>query len=462
MKDIKKKKIVIVVLVIIGIIFIGLGIYLDYIKKDDNIDSNKNNIVDGEKNNNSNNNENEAKDDESILEVYESSDKKYKLTIIDKNNKDEYNKAKKEFSGELNNDNSDITYGYLNNEVIRINDVVKEDDTYAIVRGEYLPSVIDGMCGSTITIMYNKKTKELEIPVDAEDKFYLCVYDISFEKINDIYYFLYYYVDGGPDYGDAIYNDKWIKLGYAKRNNIKSDNDGIYVYENKNLTGDLIKYDNNGNKKINDSNSEENDKKIELTGNIDDCTISTIKDVNIVLKNTKNNNDRITSDVYINNKFSSSISYYSNPYNECDWIRNSGWRPDEIDNNYLLISFANEAAMEIDFYLFNKNGKFITDFEALRKKYDYYLSITKNDNGGLLAYYHGDNGRVMDDEPFTNAYCNLKRKPTDAFLITEHISIVNDELKVDSVEKITWEEAYLCKDGNTEDCGDINDIVCDN
>ena len=43
----KKKKIVIVVLLVIGILFIGLGIYLGYIKKDDNVDSNKNNIVDG-------------------------------------------------------------------------------------------------------------------------------------------------------------------------------------------------------------------------------------------------------------------------------------------------------------------------------------------------------------------------------------------------------------------------------
>ena len=54
MKDIKKKKIVIVALLVIGILLIGLGIYLIFIKKDEGVVDNNSNIID----NNSTNKDN--------------------------------------------------------------------------------------------------------------------------------------------------------------------------------------------------------------------------------------------------------------------------------------------------------------------------------------------------------------------------------------------------------------------
>ena len=219
-----------------------------------------NDVVD---NSNTNQNETHNNDSKQLNNsvTYKSNDGKYKLTIIDKSDTTNYNKALNEFkngyekyhgNGEYINRNI-LSYGYLNNKVIEINEIVKEDETYAIVKGEYLPSVINGMCGSTITIMYNKKAKTLEIPVDAEDKFYLCTNDLSFEKINNNYYFLYYYVDdvkfidGVESNPSKIYTDKWKQLGYVIRNNIKYDKDGIYVYNNGELNGGTLKYDFNGN-----------------------------------------------------------------------------------------------------------------------------------------------------------------------------------------------------------------------
>ena len=187
-----------------------------------------------------------------------------------------------------------------------------------------------------------------------------------------------------------------------------------------------------------------------------ECDIKSVKGTNISLKNQKNDNGRITTDVYINNNYSSNISYYTSPYNDCESID-----VEEIDDDYFLIRFANEAAMFTNFYLFNKNGKFVTNFENWYKKYDsnveYLLWVGKNENGGLSVNYYSDWFETSID----SAYCEAKAKPEDNYSIEENVSIVNGELKTDSVKKTTWKEKYLCKDGNTEYCGNINDVICE-
>lgn len=257
----KKKNILIGVMACIIVILIGVCVYLAFFRKNDvkpNIDSNVSENDVKRRDNKNQNKENNVKtlnlfeevnndyNDFLSTETYKSNDGKYTLKIIGKNT-DEYNKAMNEYKngyekkeGKYDNKNV-LTYGYLNNAVIEITKVIKEDDTYARLTANYMPNDFEGMCGSTIYIMYNKKTNELEIPVDAEDKFYLCTRDLSFVKINNNYFFLYFYVDA---YGavSAIYNTDWEKIGYISRNNIKYDNEGIYVYEDEELKGNVFKY----------------------------------------------------------------------------------------------------------------------------------------------------------------------------------------------------------------------------
>ena len=91
-----------------------------------------------------------------------------------------------------------------------------------------------------------KSENEIEILVDAEDKFYLCIYDLDFIKINNNYFFLYYYIDM-PNTASAIYTKDWKKIGYISRNSIKYDNEGIYFYTNDELNGKESKYNFNVN-----------------------------------------------------------------------------------------------------------------------------------------------------------------------------------------------------------------------
>ena len=226
--------------------------------------------------------------------------------------------------------------------------------------------------------------------------------------------------------------------------------------------GDNIVVENSNNNKVKNedkipnTNVIENEEQEKKNDETVDCNITSIKGTNISLKNKKNDNGRITTDVYINNNYSTNVYYYTSPYNNCESID-----IEEIDNDYFLIKFANEAAMYTNFYLFNKNGKFITDFKDWYKKYnsnlDYLLWVGKNENGGLAVNYYSDWFETSID----NAYCEAKAKPDDNYSIEEKVNIVNDELKTDSIKKTTWKEQYMCKDGNTADCGNIEDVVCE-
>jgi len=195
----------------------------------------------------------------------------------------------------------------------------------------------------------------------------------------------------------------------------------------------------------------------EVGEKVEDCSFTPIKGVTIALKNSLNNNGRISSDVYINEKLSSRVSYNENIVNGCESIDKEEI---EVGSDYLLFRFEGES-MYTDFYLFNKNGKFISDFSELRKKYN-NIWIGKNDNGSRLDFSYfatrGMEGSIGD------VFCELKVRPkaTDIYSITGNLKIENDKLIEENVKKINWEEAYKCNGENADDCGNINDIVCDN
>ncbi len=193
-------------------------------------------------------------------------------------------------------------------------------------------------------------------------------------------------------------------------------------------------------------------------GNIPNCAINYLKDTKIELKNIKAVNSVITSDVYINGIFSKNISYYVSPYNYC-----LAYEPRELKKDYFILDFFwGDIPLPYYTYLFNKNGTYITDFKEWKRKYDgkYGLgSIQGSDKSDLSIVYNINEGMEMD---LVESYCELEAKPDDIFSIVEYIDIENDELKVINVDKTTWKEAYLCEDGQEEDCGDITKIDCSN
>lgn len=197
-----------------------------------------------------------------------------------------------------------------------------------------------------------------------------------------------------------------------------------------------------------------------------DCSFSPIKDVNIIFKNSKTEGQRKISDIYINNKFSSSVSYDDIPYNGCNEEYNIKENIIKINDNYFLVFFYNEAAVPGDYYLFNINGKFITDFKKFRDEYDLPFDVGKNNNGGLTIYRYADDGSedCLIDNEFERCisidYCDLKAKPGDLYSVVERIDIVDDKLIVKDTKKVTWEEAYKCENNPSTDCGDINNVAC--
>ncbi len=180
------------------------------------------------------------------------------------------------------------------------------------------------------------------------------------------------------------------------------------------------------------------------------CTITSIKDTKIELKNPKvivdDESDYVVeSELYINGKYSRKVSY--NWENTCDSFDIS-----EIDNNHFLLRIVSESIYK-DFYLFNKDGKFISDFSEWRKKYDtIWVGI---DDGKFVLEHQAGFLEAMDE-----TYCELKAKPTDISRTTEYLSIENDEIKVKDVKNTTWEEEFgECYDGSST-CVDINKIDC--
>ena len=196
---------------------------------------------------------------------------------------------------------------------------------------------------------------------------------------------------------------------------------------------------------------------IEDEKEIEDCVISRIDGFDIVLKDRKRikeyYNTKVMSDLYINNKFAGNISLFDNPYNSCESLS-----IELVNNNYILIREANEGAMYTSAYLYSNEAKLITDFKDISNKYDKYSIVAIPEKGNLVIYYLADYGF---ETSLKDAYCEVKAEPNDYYKIIETIVIENDEMMIDETQKITWEEAYKCKDDNSSDCGNIYDIKCE-
>ncbi len=222
----------------------------------------------------------------------------------------------------------------------------------------------------------------------------------------------------------------------------------IYNKESSKIDMEIIKKKHNNRQNVvNDSQVDEED----LYGtdrDIADCNITYIKGIVFELKNTKANNGEISSDVYINNNFSKRITYSDNAYNKCNEIEIL-----EIDNNYILTRFVSEIFYST-FYLFNKNGTFISDFSEYTGKYDIKYSIPfvyKSDNGVLAIDYISDS---YSEATLEDSYCYIKPKLADLYSVTEYIKVENDEMKTYDTKKTTWEEEM-----EKEEI-DLNDIIC--
>ena len=267
-------------------------------------------------------------------------------------------------------------------------------------------------------------------------------------------------------------------LGFVNHNKDKESNQNQIVNDEKETkeekTNNIENNTNEGEKQnqIVDDNSvdtteeesddEEDDEESDLLS-IDSCEISSIKGVNVALKNTKKKGEyELSSDVYINDKLSGSVTYLNHSDNTCKKINKNVL---EINNGYFLFRFSSELHSFSDYFLFGNNGKYITNFEELQKKYSYSndsslfytINVEKNNNGSLLIKYS-----TYRETEFLDVYCENKLKPEDIYEINETVSVIDDKLVVDNIEKITYEEAYKCKDGNTDDCGDISKTKCNN
>ena len=189
--------------------------------------------------------------------------------------------------------------------------------------------------------------------------------------------------------------------------------------------------------------------------NYESCEIYKSSDVSIMLKNINRNDDFINADVYINEVFSHAIKFHNVEYNFQSYIDIN-----LLQNNYFIMRFANEAAMYDIFYLFNNEGKFITDFEEERKQHnsDWFNILVENDE--LILNY---NLYYFGEEPIKFEYCESNSKPTDNYMIIKKANINNNKLNIYETKNITWEEAYKCssEDQDTQFCGNIYEVVCE-
>ena len=201
---------------------------------------------------------------------------------------------------------------------------------------------------------------------------------------------------------------------------------------------------------------------MEIDDSIPDCKITNIKGTEIELKNSVATNYSVLSDIYINGNFSSKIKYEKGPYTEC-----SSLQAEKIDNEYFLISFPiGDVPTHSYNYLFNKNGKYITDFKEWDKKYagtkgfeNVHGEAYVEENGKLEIDYYA--GEALIERSLDEEYCELKAKPDDIYSIIEYVSISNDKLNITNIKKVSWKEAYLCEDDEVDNCGDISKVNCD-
>ncbi len=263
---------------------------------------------------------------------------------------------------------------------------------------------------------------------------------------------------------NKVQEDNNIEIDNTIDNNIDENNEYEQTNENANITDEnstieeVIENEDDTEEDIgNEDNLDDSDDDCVVKKN-KECNLNVIGGTKVTLKNTRGEKGRVTSDLYINDKFSKSISYYDICYNNCDSIiDNEGLF--EVSDDYFIISFSGEGATSTDNYLFNKNGKFISNFEEWNKKYDLY-SVSEDGEGGIIISSSVDYGF---EQSISESYCELKAKPTDVYETHEYLSIKDDKLSVVDIVKINWSDAYKCDYSCTEntcDCGDIRKVKC--
>lgn len=223
---------------------------------------------------------------------------------------------------------------------------------------------------------------------------------------------------------------------------------GIYGFINRN------KY--NDNKNVTSNKIEEDVSSIEDKNygvfidscNEKDCELYKDNNVLVNLKNISKELDTYSCDVYINNKFSYKIK-------DCG----DNLILEKINDGF-LIKVASEGFFSY-FYLFSDSGNYISDFsEEMKKDKNHYVRLYVENNELKINTAQ----LVFDGEEdlIKASYCKLEASPTDIFETTNYYKINDNKLEIYKVENITWEGAYKCENGESENCGDITIVKCKN
>ena len=291
--------VILLVIIVVGIV--GYFVYTKFIYKD-NSNNKKDDSNKEEKNNNGDN------------AIYKTSDGKFTLRIIDKNDQT----AKLLFKNDDIKDSEIKYYAYFNDTLLVVTDVI-EDEHYAI----YSFAGYENAESYGYSLLVNKDNKKLEIePKELEDKDITCM-DNNFCDFSRHPYFVksesgYYF--GYDDYGlNVLYTTEWKELGYvyldSSNGNYKlreSDSVGVITYldytsecDGNYCTYNLlnpVKYNAKGdNVSGDDARFVTELSKIEITKN----------NQSIKVKNASINVKTIGKDLYVNDKkiYSSSEDY---------------------------------------------------------------------------------------------------------------------------------------------------------
>ena len=187
----KKKNLIIGVLVFIIVLFLAVGVYFLFIKKDKSEEPPK------------------PQDNVQINEadVYKSSDGKKSLQVVTKSNDELYRKvyaeAKKIYDTQVFESEYQYDGNYLyydDGSIIEIKQE-KEDDKYAIYEGDNPGNAHQYF---EYEIFLNKSTKEI---VDSVSKYEF--WGSTFIKLDNKYYFI---IPQGEEFSE-IYSEDWNKLG---------------------------------------------------------------------------------------------------------------------------------------------------------------------------------------------------------------------------------------------------------
>ena len=217
----KKKKLIIGVFVFVIVLLSAALIYFVFIKKDKNDEPVK-----------PQDNQQTINNNAVATNVYKTADGKFTLKIID-------NKT-----------------AYLNDKLFIIFDI-KDDSKYAHYHGDF-----DGEGSQSGYNFLVDKEKGIIVEGDISNVKNLNDRMLRFYGEGDLSKNInfikcaagYYFVDDFAIEGSIveIYTTDWKLLGYVDIDNIKSDKDGVYVYEDyepfDKLVGNPMKYDINGNK----------------------------------------------------------------------------------------------------------------------------------------------------------------------------------------------------------------------